>query len=255
MSWRAPDLKEGVLLIVQYPFDFADDVDVVNGPANFIYYPEKQAQTPVKMAINAEVAQGDTVTEILLGKKERVSNYYDAHEYYADFGNVLIVAQPSVNACLRVIDPRWPNISRNDGNWIFETAAKSRVENIVLSGPAHLPPEYLFGPEPEHDWCYYFQKADLARQAGDWEAVLRFYEEAKSLELTPNDQIELMPFLQAFAYLGDTQKVRQISTIVNAEAWYKLQACQVLGGMAEQGFPLQPDMSAYTDKLFCGGDD
>ena len=44
MSWRAPDLKEGVLLVAEYPFDFADDVDVVYGPANFIYYPEKQAQ-------------------------------------------------------------------------------------------------------------------------------------------------------------------------------------------------------------------
>ena len=178
MSWRAPDLKEGVLLIVEYPFDFADDVDVVYGPANFIYYPEKQARNPVKLAINAEVIQGETVTEILLGKKERMVNYYDAHEYYVNFGNVLIVAQSSENACLRVIDPRWSNFSRNDGNWIFETAAKSKVENIVPSGPPHLPPEYLFGPEPEHGWCYYFQKADLARQTGDWEEITHLYDAA-----------------------------------------------------------------------------
>ncbi len=255
MSWRAPDLKEGVLLIVEYPFDFADDVDVVYGPANFIYYPEKQAETPVKLAINAEVVQGETVTDILLGKKERVVNYYDAHEYYVNFGNVLILAQSSENACLRVIDPRWPNFSRNDGNWIFETAAKSKVENIVPSGPAHLPPEYLFGPEPEHDWCYYFQKADLARQTGDWEEITHLYDDAKKLGLTPNDQIELIPFLQAYAYLGDMQKVKQISTIINADPWYKLQACQILQGMPEQGYSLQSDMIASTDKLFCGGND
>jgi hypothetical protein len=255
MAWRAPDLKQGALLVVEYPFDFADDVDVVYGPANFIYYPEKQTGTPVRLAINAEVIQGGTVTDILLGKKERVVNYYDAHEYYVNFGNVLILTQSSENACLRVIDPRWPNFSRNDGNWIFETAAKSKVENIVPSGAPHLPPEYLFGPEPEHDWCYYFQKADLARQTGDWESILQLYEEAKSLELAPNDQIELMPFLQAYAYLGDTQKVKQISTIINAEAWYKLQACQVLQGMSEHGYALQPDMQAYTDKLFCGGEE
>ena len=253
MSWRAPDLKDGVLLIVEYPFDFADDVDVVYGPANFIYYPEKQAQTPVKLALNAEVVQGETVTDILLGKKERVVNYYDAHEYYVNFGNVLIISQSSADACLRVIDPRWPNFSKKDGSWMYESAAKSRVENIVLSGPPHLPPAYLFGPEPEHDWCYYYQKADLARQAGDWETVAQLYTEAKSQQLTPNDQIELIPFLQAFAYLGDTQTVKQISSVINAEAWYKLQACQVLQGMAEQGYPLQPDMQAYTDKLFCGG--
>jgi hypothetical protein len=254
MSWRAPDLKEGVLLIAEYPFYFADDVDVVYGPANFIYYPEKQVDTPVKLAINAEVVQGETVTDILLGKKERVVNYYDAHEYYVDFGNVLIVAQTSANACLRVIDPRWPNISRTDGSWMSEAAAKSKVENIDPSGTSHLPPEYLFGPEPEHDWCYYFQKADLARQIGDWGQVAQLYDEAKKLELTPNDQIELIPFVQAFAYLGDEQKVKQISTIINADDWYKLQACQILGGMSDQGYPLQPDMGAYVDELFCGGD-
>jgi hypothetical protein len=72
--------------------------------------------------------------------------------------------------------------------------------------------------------------------------------------LTPNDQIELIPFVQAFAYLGDEQKVKQISTIINADDWYKLQACQILGGMADQGYPLPPDMGAYTDELFCGED-
>ena len=253
MSWRAPDLKEGVLLIVNYPFDFADDGDVVYGPANFIYYPEKQNQTPVKLAVNTEVVQGDTVTEILLGKKERLVNYYDAHEYYVNFANVLIISQSSASGCLRVIDPRWPNFSRFDGSWMYEAAAKSDVDFIDLSGPPHLPPTYLFGPEPEHDWCYYFQKADLARQAGDWEKIVQLYDEASSQQLTPNDRIELIPFLQAFAYLGDAQTVKQISTVINSEAWYKLQACQILQGMSDQGYPLEPEMQSYTDELFCGG--
>jgi len=252
MSWRAPNLKDGVLLIVSYPFDFADDGDVIYGPANFIYYPEKQNQTPVKLAVNTEVVQGDTITEILLGKKERVVNYYDAHEYYVNFANVLIISQSSANGCLRVIDPRWPNFSHSDGSWMYEAAAKSRVEFIDLSAPPHLPPTYLFGPEPEHDWCYYFQKADLARQAGDWESIVRLYDEASSQQLTPNDRIELIPFLQAFAYLGDAQTVKQISTVINSEAWYKLQACQILQGMSEQGYPLGPKMQSYTDELFCG---
>lgn len=252
MSWRALDIKEGTLLVVAYPFDYADDADVVYGPANFIYYPEKQTQTPVKLVLNSVAVQGDTLQEILLGKKERAGNYYGAHEYYNDYGNALIISQSAANACVRVVDPRWTNFSRNDRRWIIESASKSKVENIVLSGPAHLPPEYLFGPEPEHKWCYYFQKADLARQAGDWETIVQLYEDAKNRLLTPNDQIELMPFLQAYAYFGDIKMVRQISTIINADAWYKLQACQVLHGMSEHGYPLKSDMQALTDKLFCG---
>jgi hypothetical protein len=71
------------------------------------------------------------------------------------------------------------------------------------------------------------------------------------LKLSPNDQIELMPFLQAYAYQGDNQAVKKISSIINSEKWYKYQACRVLRGMSDQGFALQPEMSAYVEKLFC----
>ena len=43
------------------------------------------------------------------------------------------------------------------------------------------PPPMLFGPEPPHTWCYYFQKADLARQRGDWDEVARLGDEAREL--------------------------------------------------------------------------
>jgi hypothetical protein len=251
MSWRAPDLRSGALLLVNYPFDFSDDVDVVYGPANFIYYPEQQPTPPVELKIGAEVVGGSTAVDVLMGKKERSGNYYGAHEYYISYDNVLIISQPSANACLRVFDPRWTNFSIYDRDWLLEGASKSNIDNIILSGSPHLPPAFLFGPEPEHDWCYFFEKADLARQAGDWEAIVALHKEAVALKLSPNDQIELMPFLQAYAYQGDNQAVKKISSIINSEKWYKYQACRVLRGMSDQGFALQPEMSAYVEKLFC----
>ncbi|MFZ5818362.1 MAG: hypothetical protein ACOYYJ_00540 [Chloroflexota bacterium] len=252
MSWRAPGLQEGVTLVVAYPFSFADDVDVVYGPANYIYFPEKQAQAPVQLAVNAEVVRGDTVEDILLGRKNWEVDYYGAHVYHVNFGNVLIVTQPSASSCLRALDARWPDYSVSDGDWVFASASQSKIENIL---PDTTPPELpatLFGDEPEHEWCYYYQKADLARQAGDWETVAQLGDQAEKLGYRPNDQIELLPFLQAYAWQGEAKKVKQLSTRINTEPWYKRQACAAIQAMPEHGFPLQPEMQSLVDDLFCG---
>lgn len=57
----------------------------------------------------------------------------------------------------------------------------------------------VFGPEPDHDWCYYYQKAELARQYGEWDKVLSIWSEAQQSNLRPNSSFELMPFIEAYA--------------------------------------------------------
>ena len=62
-----------------------------------------------------------------------------------------------------------------------------------------------------------------------------------------------MPFLQAAAFLGDEKMVKQISTRINIETFYKQQACQNLQAMAVHGYPLLPTMDTFIADLFCGG--
>jgi len=33
-----------------------------------------------------------------------------------------------------------------------------------------------------HGWCYYYQKANLARQQGDWEQVIALGREAEKMD-------------------------------------------------------------------------
>ena len=39
----------------------------------------------------------------------------------------------------------------------------------------------LFGAEPPHDWCIYFEKADLARSKSDWQEMLRMRDEVAKI--------------------------------------------------------------------------
>ncbi|MDX1377563.1 MAG: hypothetical protein R3307_01840, partial [Anaerolineales bacterium] len=87
---------------------------------------------------------------------------------------------------------------------------------IIPDPKPGLPDIDIFGSEPAHTWCYFFQKADLARQTEDWEKVLVLFEEAQQLGFTPKFGAEYIPLIEAHAQTGDWQKAYDL-TIAAAE--------------------------------------
>jgi hypothetical protein len=69
----------------------------------------------------------------------------------------------------------------------------------------------VFSPEPTHDWCYYFQKADLAVQQKQWAAIQQLWDEVESKKLNTAVPIEYLPFIYGTAYAGDIQTAIEIS--------------------------------------------
>ena len=230
-----------------------DGDEVAWAPANMIYYPEKQVKVPIVVPLAATRLEPQTLNDLFMGsadyqKEDLIIKFTTLNLNYR---NILVLTQPSTQACVHAIDNRWPEISTADGAYVMVSAAKSNIENIISKGEAPTPPVTIFGSEPAHDWCYYYQKASLARQRGDWETIVEIQSTAERQGLHPNDQIEWMPFVQAFAYLNDMKKVKQLSTNINTEPFYKQQACQILGGMASHSYPLSPEMQIHVNELFC----
>lgn len=258
VTWRAPSIQtdNDTTLVVLYPgVNYTDGSEVAWAPANLIYYPEKQEKAPILVPLAATRLESKTLTDLFVGnatyhKEDLIVKFTSI---YLNYKNILILTQPSTQACVHAIDSRWPEISIADGAYVMVGASKSNIKNIIPNGESPMPPSILFGDEPAHDWCYYYQKASLARQRGDWEEVVKIDDTAEKNGLHPNDQIELMPFVQAYAYLGNMKKVKQISTRINTEVFYKQQACQILSEMDKSGYPLHPEMQSQVDDLFCGG--
>lgn len=250
VAWRAPDIQPGTTLVANYPVGAIQEDYFVWGPANFIYYPEKQNEIPIQLTLPAAVLTDDVVLQILVGKGEETP-LRRGNELTRNFGNVLVMTQSSENSCVRLLDGRSPDLSIGDPHKILLIAPNSELDNVITSEEQPVPPASIFGSEPEHDWCFYYQKADLARQRGDWEEVARLGAEAEKLGLHPNDQIELMPFLQAYAFLGDQKQVKGISTRINTQLFYREQACNHLNSMTDHGYPLPAEMQSYADELFC----
>ncbi len=211
MAWRAPGIQAGTTLFVNYPgINYGDNNDAVDGPANFIYFPEQTNQIPVTYQFYALPQISSTTNDVLAGKNR--SEGYRTHVALVNFDQFLIMSQPSGTACVHVIDARWPLFSSSDPDQVLLIGGHSNIESILPGQRSPKLAQFIFGPEPAHRWCYYFEKAELAVQTGDWQKVAELGNEAAKQGLHPEDPVEWIPFLQAYADLGDAAIIQRYGT-------------------------------------------
>lgn len=197
LTWRAPDIKSNTLVMPYFlvGYGFQQDYEIW-GPINLIYRPGP-AKAPL---ISAEVLNPDTALNILqgdvLGKRMRDFSLRQ------DFTKLLLISLPSENSCIHVIDGTLPIYSEYEPLLIRRVGGYSIIKRIESEGEAPVPPVVIFGTEPPHGWCYYYQKAALARQRGDWNEISRLYDEVVTKGLMANDKSEVFPFLEGLVNAG-----------------------------------------------------
>jgi hypothetical protein len=249
VAWRAPDIQYGATLLASYPGVGIQEDYFVWGPANLIYHPEKQAQVPIEIKLPAAVLSDEVVLKIMTGTgvetPERRGNALTR-----DFDNVLFIVQTSQDSCVRLIDGNAPELSSRDSHRTMVVAPYSRLDNVLPDTAFHEPPRTIFGAEPSHDWCYYYQKAALARQQEDWEAIRVLHQEALELGLYPNDSVEWLPFAQAYTALGDLDKLQTLKKIILADPYLTAQTCQILTAMSAS-HPIDPEIQTFVQNAFC----
>ncbi len=117
---------------------------------------------------------------------------------------VSIYYQPSTR-CLKVLDDIYqldPFLNKVDP--IFYSVNNPSL--IQTSSDPAEPSRGIFGKEPDHDWCYYFQKADLARQIGQWQDIIDLMTQAFQNGFSPAASSELLPLLDAYLQLGQGEQ-------------------------------------------------
>jgi hypothetical protein len=251
--WRAPDIKAGTTLFVSYPsIYYGEDVDAVAGPANFLYFPEQTNQIPAIYPLVALPQMEYTTIFVLRGGKERAAGYR-THVGQIDYDNMLVISQPTEDACVHVMDAKWPRYSSQDSDQILLLGEYSKIQNVLTSGNAPHPAEFIFGPEPAHAWCYYYQLSERALQAGNWEEVIEIGDRVNQLDLHPSDRIEWTPFLQAYALKGDEEAFKATVEKIARLAFVRREACNALLTMQQMGSMLTPEIQLLMDESLCHG--
>ena len=229
VRWRVPQIESGTTLVAHYPVGGTAEDYFVWGPANLIYHPEKGNEEHIQPSLYAMVLNREALSDVLTRQRQD----FDSRKTivtYPNPRNLLILTQPNSASCVRVLDGNQIELSSAEPVNIMLASPYSEIEHVLLESTAPVPSEIVFGSEPPHGWCYYYEKAALARQRGDWESISDLGEEAQSRGFYPADPIEWMPFLQAFAVRADTNQLNGTAAHIK-DPYVLIQACQILSGM------------------------
>jgi len=248
--WRAPGIREGTTLIVDYPaLGFDDQIDNVWGPANLLYYPDQGRQDiPVEYKLAALPLSGPELENVISKGEQRAG--YRTHYFRYNVDQIVVLSQPVEGACVRVLDGNIPILSSNDTSEIGMVAPFSRPDNLILNSPDH-PPSAVFGQEPDHGWCYYYEKLDLAVQGGNRESALSLANEALAAGLSPRDPVEWMPFLLTYVLDDDFETVTKIARDIKKDEALEKQVCSIFLEYYRGNPQLTQEMIDTVNFLLC----
>jgi len=213
MVWRIPGLEPGtVILTHELPLSYETDMGLT-APLNWIYAPDYAGgELPYALLYTRTRLDGTSLPALEPGQP--VSFEYRTVGFKGSTSQVVTIIVPS-NACLHVLDLIYA------GGDTYERQPRFLRDAIQLSNPALIladvePPEMpvaLFGVEPPHTWCYYYEKAELARQVGNWETVAALGNQARAQGYIPGDALEWLPFIEGYVITGDYEMAREISIL------------------------------------------
>jgi hypothetical protein len=124
----------------------------------------------------------------------------------------LVLYGDIVDHCIWLLTPSDVN-NKEIPDHIRELTPRSNLDRVLLDEvPVSESIEAIIGPEPVHGWCYYFQKADLARQLGEWERVLEIWEETEQKGLVTEHGYEDIPFIEAHIVLGSWDEAARMTS-------------------------------------------
>jgi len=242
MTWRAPDIQPDTLVMAYVSQGYNPQQDYeIWGPINLIYNPEP-AKVP---AIQAEVLNTDTSYSIL--QKDVLNNHVRDIKLHRDFNNLLLLSVPSSVSCLHVIDGILPVYSASESLLVQKVGVYSHVDRIIPSGPSPFPPKSIFGTEPEHDWCYYYQKASLARQSGNWEEISKLYDQVMDLNLETDDKSEVIPFFEGLVNQGRYEDAKSLyNSQIKGQNEMRFPLCTFLSN--DPGYP--PEFGYDYERIY-----
>jgi hypothetical protein len=204
MTWRAPGLKKNTIVLINEELSYYAD-NSLGAALNWIYAPDNHSD------VMDYVLFYPTNRESLSLKPNTPVDYDFLAGKFKGNTSQAVVFYYAPPRCLRFLDPEIDTENRlsPDDSFLRDAALLSSTAPILSEPTAQMPEVY--GSEPVHGWCYYFQKADLARQLRDWKTVTQLGDAAFALKDYPNDPVERFVFIEGYAYTANWKKAVELS--------------------------------------------
>jgi len=123
---------------------------------------------------------------------------------------LLLSFNPEMKRCLWIMQPQDTNL-RLVSDDMRQLSAGSDISLIQQTDSEPSLPESIYGKQSNQTWCYYFEKADLARQYGQWDEVARLWEQAQTVGERADNGFEYIPFIEGYGHLENWQQVKVLT--------------------------------------------
>jgi hypothetical protein len=200
LTWRAPFIEPGTAIITDqeilgymgdYPTSFA---------LNTIYDTKSLRPSPYWFFAMSENL-GTDANSLVEGVELTAKKYASTFEGNSR-DSLIIVFEPEKNQCLWILRPE-DAAYRGLPEQVKKAAQVSNLSRIQDKHETYPTLYRAIIPDNPASWCFHYQRADLARQAGNWEQVVFFWELAERGGYAPGHGFEYIPFIQGYAHQGN----------------------------------------------------
>jgi len=212
LSWRAPQIQKNTVLLSE-DLSFSDlfSSTSLTAPLNMIYASNLDSHNiPYFLLLYSQLQ--DVVPEF----EPNLPINYDLRSFVFQ-GNTssIMVFKKTSDSCLRLLsndDSPAEFLHSPRYNFWEEVIPLSNL-NQVITQPENAVtlPEKYFGVENTNQWCFYFEKADLARQLKKWDLVITLYDQASSKGFEPTNVSEWLPLIDAYANTNQLFKASDLT--------------------------------------------
>lgn len=221
LVWRMPGIEPGTAIMTyQLPNEEYYSGNALTAQLNWTYNDG---------ALNRKIPYQFIILNT--PQKEYISSFEKNQNYIVDFrtyqfeGNTdkTIFISYELPGCLRVVDVKTTplyTISYTK-NSVTDDAERLSNPSLISYSTQKIfhPPMQVLGKEAAHTWCYYFEKAELNFQYGNYQEVIDLLNAANQKGFYPQDPTEWYPFIKSYALSGDWQSASELtidlSTISN----------------------------------------
>ena len=207
LSWRAPGLKNGTAILIDDESALSPKSDyALSVPLNLTYSNDPRSPRlsywffELGKAMQPNVKAALSSGSLLKGEARSL-------QFYGTPSEALVVSY-APPGCLVVLDPGSANGPGVVGSQLRSFSHPDRI--LTSPSVAARPLPEIFGPEPSHSWCYYFERGGLAAQAGDWARVVQLGDEARTRGLAPAVPLEWLPFVEGYLRAGRRDTAREL---------------------------------------------
>lgn len=206
LAWRAPGLEPGTILASEdIPLDRTSDNDL-SPIVNWQYAPEQKGLHYSYKYFDLHLREGFYYTDP--GIRVPVDHIYRSHQFHSNTDKTLGLFYKK-NGCLQIADEAtagYPDMPES----LIRISSLSDQNLIITDTASPAKPPAAIGKEPEHGYCYYFQKTALAQQMNDPEKAYSYAMSVLSSDLRPVYAPDLAPVVSAFLQAGDIQNAESL---------------------------------------------